>query len=296
MYNPIIPNKIIFEKPDAKKLSKEGYMCIDMHLHSRFSDGTAKIPMIMKKAKQNSFGVAVTDHNEIKGSQEAFKLCSTKSPVIPGIEVTCSNGRDFLLYFYKMDELSSFYKKYIKNYKRADPMSRTSIDMYDFLDVTSKVNCLVAAAHPFGIAYKNTYKIIRKDYSYSYLKKIDAMEILNGAFQRKHNMKAIVWNYNMNRGFIGGSDAHTLREVGGVLTCSRAETIEEFLDNIKKKQNFVIGKESGIRKKAMAYSSIFGKHMRYFHPKVLEKIRNNKFIHKIFRLEDDDVEDFCDIK
>ena len=100
MHNPIGKNKIIFEKPDARYLSEQGYMCIDTHVHSKCSDGSASISSIMKKAKKKAYGIAITDHNEIKGSLEAFKKSNSKTPVIPALEVSTSTGPHLLLFFY----------------------------------------------------------------------------------------------------------------------------------------------------------------------------------------------------
>lgn len=288
MHNPNTNNKIIFERPNAKELAEQGFMCIDMHIHSNNSDGVPSVQKIMKKAKQEAFGVAITDHNEIKGSQEAFKLKTNKSPVIPGIEVNCSNGRDILLYFYDIKELDEFYKVNVKDFKGLDPSGTTKVDLYELIDKAHNANCLVVAAHPFGVGHKNTHRIIKKEKTYDHLEKIDALEILNAEFPRRCNMKAIIWNYNLNKSFTGGSDAHTLKEVGSCVTCSKAETFEEFLDNIRKKKNIVVGKESSIRKKFIAYPTIFGKHIKYMHPKLIQKIGRIKLVKKLLRLEEEE--------
>lgn len=287
MHTPKKKNKLILEVPDTKELSKE-YMCIDMHTHSRYSDGSATIKKIIEKAKRDSFGVAITDHNTIKGSLMAKKLANGKIPVIPGIEVNCSNGRDILLYFYNIKELEKFFKDHIKEKLGPDPSGRTKVDMYELLDLAHKHDCVVIAPHPFGIAYKNLNRIIKKDQSYKYLEKLDALEILNGEMPRKINLKAVTWNFNLNIGFTGGSDGHTLKEIGGVVTCSKAKSIKEFLDNIKKQNNFVMGKEINLRKKAVSYPHIMRKHAMYIHPKLLEKISRYKLVRKLWSLDDDE--------
>jgi predicted metal-dependent phosphoesterase TrpH len=286
MHNPQSDfNRVIFEKPDSKELSKEGYMCIDMHLHSRYSDGSATVKKIMEKAKKNGFGISLTDHNTIKGNLEAQKLASKKSPVIPGIEVNCNNGRDILLYFYESSDLEEFYKKHINDFKGLlDPSGKSKVEMCELLDEVKSLNCVVSAAHPFGLAHKNLHRYLKKHDCFDYVDKLDAIEIMNGEMSRKINKNAIVWNFNINKGYTGGSDGHTLREIGDVLTCSKADTYQEFLDNIRKKKNFVIGKEASTNKKAMAYPAIFRKHLPYFHPKLLHSVGKNKLIKGILRI------------
>ena len=57
------------------------------------------------------------------------------------------------------------------------------------------------------------------------------------------NTKAIAWGKKINKGFTGGSDGHCLAELGTSLTLCKADTVAEFLDQIKKKKSIVIGKE-----------------------------------------------------
>ncbi|MFP4112386.1 MAG: PHP domain-containing protein [Candidatus Woesearchaeota archaeon] len=274
MDNPIDGRKIIFEKPDPRKLFDQGFMCIDMHLHSKCSDGSASVNAIMKKAKKNSFGIALTDHNEIKGSLNAYSNACQRSPVIPAIEVNSSSGPDVLLYFYETSHLEDYFRNYIKNNRSLDPNGKTSVSFYDIIDSARKYDCLVVGAHPAGVAYKNIFKLVKKENTYEYLKKLHGLEIMNGEMSRKVNKNAIVWNYNLGICYTGGSDAHTLKEVGHVLTCARADNYQEFLDKIKKQKNFVIGKELQVRRKPVVYTSIFRKHAPYFHPRIIERIGN----------------------
>ena len=67
----------------------------DLHLHSLYSyDGTASVPAILRRAKQIGLDViAITDHDEIKGSLKALELASAYGlEVIPGIEITTAEG------------------------------------------------------------------------------------------------------------------------------------------------------------------------------------------------------------
>jgi predicted metal-dependent phosphoesterase TrpH len=57
------------------------------------------------------------------------------------------------------------------------------------------------------------------------------------------NKKTLKWAVKVKKGFTAGSDAHVLTELGSGLTASRADNVEDFLNSIKKKRNFIIGRE-----------------------------------------------------
>jgi hypothetical protein len=48
---------------------------------------------------------------------------------------------------------------------------------------------------------------------------------------------------NADKAYTGGSDAHIISEVGHALTACKADNVEGYLDYIRKKKNFVIGRE-----------------------------------------------------
>jgi predicted metal-dependent phosphoesterase TrpH len=67
----------------------------DLHIHTIYSyDGTATVPGVLQRAKEVGLNViAITDHDEIKGSLKAFDLAARFGiEVIPGIEVTPPKG------------------------------------------------------------------------------------------------------------------------------------------------------------------------------------------------------------
>lgn len=73
----------------------------DLHIHTIYSyDGTASVPAVLARAKQVGLDViAITDHDEIKGSLQAFDLAPKFGiEVIPGIEITTAAG-DLLALF-----------------------------------------------------------------------------------------------------------------------------------------------------------------------------------------------------
>jgi predicted metal-dependent phosphoesterase TrpH len=73
----------------------------DLHIHTIYSyDGTAPVAAVLNRAKQVGLNViAITDHDEIKGSLKAFDLAPRFGiEVIPGIEITTAEG-DLLALF-----------------------------------------------------------------------------------------------------------------------------------------------------------------------------------------------------
>ncbi len=67
-------------------------MCIDLHTHSVYSDGSATVEELINLAGQhNLHALALTDHDTIEGVKEAQQLgASIGIPVISGVEISCT--------------------------------------------------------------------------------------------------------------------------------------------------------------------------------------------------------------
>ena len=75
-------------------------MYADLHIHSCFSDGILSPKQILDEVIKTSLkSIAITDHDNIKGSMEAKKISQRNSydlEIIPGIEFSSlENGQDF---------------------------------------------------------------------------------------------------------------------------------------------------------------------------------------------------------
>ncbi|MCZ7583695.1 MAG: PHP domain-containing protein [Deltaproteobacteria bacterium] len=90
---------------------------IDMHLHSDYSDAPrSKIENIEAVCREKDIGVAVTDHNEIRG---AVKLAERgKTLMLPAIEVGSEERLEILVYFLDIAQLEDFYRREVEPYKR----------------------------------------------------------------------------------------------------------------------------------------------------------------------------------
>ena len=67
--------------------------------------------------------------------------------------------------------------------------------------------------------------------------------MVNSGVTRDKNIEALNFASKYNRAITGGSDGHSIYELGKALTFSKSNSIDEFLDNIRKKKNYVVGQE-----------------------------------------------------
>jgi predicted metal-dependent phosphoesterase TrpH len=231
-------NKISF----SKAVPKKGFMCIDMHCHTNHSDGVSSPEEILNKLRKENIGVAITDHTRISGCIEIFKIKKESDLIIPGIEAMSKEGFDVLFYFYNLKTLIRFYEKEIKSNKITKVhYDQTTLSFKDLVMLRKKYNCVVSLAHPFGYTIRAKPLDIEKDIFI--IDCADAIEVINGGNNHKLNIRAVDLCKKYNKGYTGGSDSHSIFGIGDVLTCSKADSIKMFLDNIKKKENHVIGKE-----------------------------------------------------
>ncbi|MFO8016041.1 MAG: PHP-associated domain-containing protein [Candidatus Woesearchaeota archaeon] len=256
--------RVHFGKPLLRQLNAEGYNCVDMHYHTRYSDTYTRIRNILKKCSKLGIGVAITDHNEIKGCADALsKNKEFGNTIIPGMEVSCREGPHFLVYFYSLSELKEYHEKVIKKNLTKNPhISR--IRFNDLMEKTYDYNCIISAAHPSSIHPWNTQKKFESNKLDSkHIKRISAFEVLSGMCMRHMNLRAVEWARTHNKPITGGSDGHTLRRLGSVVSCSKAGTAEEFLDSIARKKNILIGEETKRTYRIVSNFKSISKQSRY---------------------------------
>lgn len=247
--NKIFENNIFFKKPNYKELKKQGFLCVDMHYHSNFSDGAASITQISEKLKKLDIGISLTDHNEING---IFELKKNNIFIVPGIEVKSDELIDILFYFYDLNELKIFYtKEILPNKKKFFHSTKTILKLEKLLKLSKKYNCITSLAHPFGYSLRSGKNLFEKHKKI--LLNFDNIEIINGGNKRKENLLALDLAKKYNKGFTAGSDGHSIYSLGKILTCAKAKNLKEFLDAIKNRKNIIIGNETD-----------FGKYGEYF--------------------------------
>lgn len=243
--------EVRFEVPDWDSLDKMGMMSADMHFHTRHSDSMTDVKEALKLAGERKVGLAITDHNLIGGVKEAFhSRCSTF--VIPGMEISAWDGPHILVYFYDEKDLYSYWEKNIKYKIQSNPCLAIRMNTLEIIDSLEKENCVISAAHPMGyfMFNKGMQKCINREYlTEDTASRIDAYEVICSGMKRQSNLDALQYSRKYHIGCTGGTDGHMLCEVGNVVTSSKADSVDEFLDNIKKGNNKVIGTEKNTKMK-----------------------------------------------
>jgi len=250
---------VVFSSPEDYKEIKN-MKIVDMHLHSNISDGLNTAEEMIEKARKLNIGISITDHNEMDATIKACKSMWA----IPGIELTSAEAIDFLFYFYRPNDLEDFYHKYIKHKHRKErgfDLRRLHIRTEELLEYVRQYNCLVILPHPFTMRPKNSYKYMKK--KPNMLKYVDGIEAINSVMNMNSNKNATEWAKKLDKCAVGGSDAHMQKFIGRAVTASYAETVEEFLDNIRKKKNFVVGRSLPMFERIQARTYIFTRNLKW---------------------------------
>jgi predicted metal-dependent phosphoesterase TrpH len=254
--------RVTFKKPGAINTKEFSY--VDMHYHTRYSDGRTDIVRVMKKCKKKGLGVSITDHNDIRGAILASRYNGVMA--IPGIEVGAKEGAHIIFYFYSIKDLEEFYLKNIKDARQKNPIRPIKTGIKELLEEAKKYNAITCAPHPFSrFGRHGICKAIRqKRVDESIIQKIDLIEVINGTNLKKQNMKALMLANKLRKGITGGSDGHTTTEIGKVLTYTkRAESKEEFLDEVIKMKSYVIGKQINLVARAVPHTIAIKRQMRH---------------------------------
>jgi predicted metal-dependent phosphoesterase TrpH len=169
-------------------------MLIDMHVHTRFSPcSIIRIRQLPRKIQEAGIdGVCITDH-DTTASLSLLKSLSDTSGIciIVGIEYTTSRG-DFLIFGPV---------EYIPPGMSAEKI----------LKWAKKEGGIAIPAHPFRKSRPADPGI---------LSSFEILEVLNGRNRPEENESCANWlkRHGNNKRGIGGSDAHTLEEVGRIVT------------------------------------------------------------------------------
>ena len=163
-------------------------MKFDLHVHSMYSkDSFLKPETILKVARKRGLdGVAVTDHNTIKGGLATQKINDNKDfTVIVGSEIKTEFG-DIIGLFLQEEIISRNFNEVVEEIKNQGG--------------------LTILAHPFrkGITFPSNF-----------MNKIDLIEAFNARSTRKLNNNAHEFAKKFNKPITSGSDAHLGFEIGG---------------------------------------------------------------------------------
>ncbi|MGL4402589.1 MAG: PHP domain-containing protein [Fusobacteriaceae bacterium] len=204
---------------------------LDLHLHTVASDGNATVKEIVDFLKDKNYLLAVADHNEISGCK---KLLDSGINVIPALELGCQDGFEILVYFKNYESAETFFKKEVAPFKHPTRMSRTSRDIFTYLELLKEYPVHLSIPHINGVAQKNFLK--NKTNIFKVIRGSDSLETHNHALPKKNNRiaKNVKRIYNKNETW--GSDAHTMGEIKDYLSFlhKRKTLIKSILNHIGK--------------------------------------------------------------
>jgi predicted metal-dependent phosphoesterase TrpH len=249
--------RIRFGTPDIDELISDGFSAVDMHVHTHYSDGAPSLRQILTHVQKRRIGIAITDHNEVRGVQE-MQASNSEALVIPGIELDCAEGPHLLLYFYSCTDLVDFFDRHIRDRRVGAQYTTTSLPTAQILSFAEGYSCLKVAAHPFGYFCLNRgiLKCEAKNLLQGIMDRLDGIEAICGGMTRNVNRMAVEYANAHHIPVTGGSDAHILQEIGSVITGVRADSVGDFLDGIKRGESIVVGSSSGIASRVMTGSVI----------------------------------------
>ena len=191
-------------------------MKYDLHIHSKYSwDGTLEPKRIVEIAcKKGLRGVAIVDHNTMRGALETKKYETCDFQVIVGAEIKTEMGE--IIGLFLTEEIRVRH-------------------LNDVIREIKKQGGLVIVPHPFDNMRHSAYHPIEKD------NWIDAIEGFNSrAVFSKYNQRALSFALKNNIPVVAGSDAHWGNEIGN----AGIETDLDVREAILSKNLIVYGKRS----------------------------------------------------
>jgi len=241
-------NRIQFTTPELEQLTAT-HTVVDLHFHSVHSDGTDSVEQIANRARQLGIGIALTDHNAIAGAVEIDTYEDLFT--VPGIEITSNEGTHVLVYFYEIEDLKTFYAVDVEPYLGSTVMSSIKKDIRTIIENAKKYKSIVVFAHPHSAAFTG---ICNHSYSPNQLDRLlkmaDGVEVINSENLKRWNLKSALLGFNLNRVITGGSDGHSVKQMGSAVTYSRCRGDRKaFLDALSRGDVKVVGTESKLLKK-----------------------------------------------
>lgn len=181
-------------------------MKVDLHVHTTASDGKIKPEEIIERAREKGLDcIAVTDHDTMDGYRKAKETVPDDGfLLIPGIEVSTEKGHILVLGTEK------------------EPKTK---DFEELLEFAEENNAITVGAHPFAR--------VKDEIEPKYLKRLDAIEIINGRTYPKANKKAEKFAIENSMPKTAGSDSHMEDELGGVWNEVEGDTVEEIIGKVK---------------------------------------------------------------
>lgn len=179
---------------------------IDLHVHTSYSfDATSSLQEVIFYAKKKGLnGIAITDHDTLKGAKKALKLaCRKEFIVIPGIEVTTLQGHVLAL--------------------NVATLIPTNLSLVETVEKIHEAGGIAVAAHPL-VFIKSHIK--QRTASASNL---DGIEVINSSafpfFLSTRLSRVLAERLNLPQ--TAGTDAHHASEIGTAYTLVKANSSTE---------------------------------------------------------------------
>lgn len=185
---------------------KKFLLSLDLHTHTHHSiDSTTDPQRVALIARRRGLsGVAVTDHNTIRGGVEAAKYAENGIHIIVGSEVKTTIG----------DMICLFLNEEIR-----------SKDPFEAMSLAKLQGGITILPHPFRSKRSPEAEATFLEAA----AKVDAIEVLNGRTSPSSNEKALLLARKLNKPVVAGSDSHFYFETGNCRTLFRVSDSDEEL-------------------------------------------------------------------
>ena len=194
-------------------------MKIDLHIHSDYSRDASGSPKdILRQCRSIGLdGVAITDHNAIKGSLEAFSIAKEEGViVVRGVEVSALEGHVLAL--------------------GVGDLVPRDLPVEETINRIHASGGICVAAHPKRFPSGIGLDLTRDA-------KFDAIEIVNGGSSSSSNKRAKRVADRKRTAVTAGSDAHALDQVGRAYTIiDGVDSEDDVLEAIRKGMTSVGGR------------------------------------------------------
>ena len=270
--------RVRFGRPDLATLAEDGYTAIDMHVHTEHSDGLIRVRDAIRNARRTGASFAVTDHNAVSGAVAAIREAGPEQIIVPGIEVSASEGPHLLVYFYTLDDLVDYHDTVIQRAIGECPHMATELPTADVLAGLEGRDAFAVAAHPFGYLFlcRGVCKAIAAgELAPDVLLRLNGLEGICGGMTRAQNEQAVAFAREHGLALTGGTDAHLLMEIGRVVTAARADSVEGFLDAVRRGDALVWGREKTVMEKTFQASAVLPRYAPYIGPSLGVHYRQN---------------------
>jgi len=152
--------------------------------------------------------------------------------------------------------MKSFYKNDLQPNMGHDNMSSTSLEMEEIIERARHFDTVVVFPHPYSATFTGIHNSYFSEERLDRLfKMVDGIEVINAENLNKWNLRSALLGFNLDIGITGGSDGHRLAQMGKVVSYAPCKKDRRaFLDAIKNKQTYVIGKEIDLIRKVTSNS------------------------------------------